>query len=170
MHDEPPDMAELLQHGYRYALALTHDPSQAEDLVHEACVSILRAEGPWHRGYLFATIRHRFIDDCRRRGRTPETPLETSPGIDTLADEASMQQALDAMIEAESITDILNHLRPAEREALYLAAVEQYTASQIAALTGKPRGTVLSLIHRARRKLRECLGECLAPEQRRVAE
>ena len=40
---------------------------------------------------------------------------------------------------------------------LFLAAVEEYTAQQIAELLEWPRGTVLSMLHRTRRKLRETL-------------
>jgi len=51
-------------------------------------------------------------------------------------------------------------LRPNEREALYLNAVEGYTAREIAKQTDMPRNTVLSLIFRARKKL----AEIIAPE------
>jgi len=46
-----------------------------------------------------------------------------------------------------------------EREALLLADVEGYTAQEIAELTGHPRGTILSLIHRSRGKLRRQLSQ-----------
>ena len=49
----------------------------------------------------------------------------------------------------------LGRLRPEERAVLYLAAVENYTARQIGELLGWPRGSVLSLLHRARSKLRK---------------
>jgi len=49
---------------------------------------------------------------------------------------------------------VLAHLRPEEREALYLNTVEGYTAVEIGAMTGEPRGTVLSRLHRARERLR----------------
>jgi RNA polymerase sigma-70 factor (ECF subfamily) len=51
------------------------------------------------------------------------------------------------------IDALLSELRPEEREALFLHGVEGYTASEISRLTGQPRGTVLSLLHRARQRL-----------------
>ena len=55
---------------------------------------------------------------------------------------------------AESTLDwMLAQLRDVEREALFLHVVEGYSVNEIAVLTGKPRGTVLSLIHRGRQKL-----------------
>jgi RNA polymerase sigma-70 factor (ECF subfamily) len=42
---------------------------------------------------------------------------------------------------------------PEERELLYLWAVEEYTMKEISELTGIPRGTLLSRIHRIRKKV-----------------
>ena len=42
------DLEPLLQSAFRYALALTHDAAEAQDLAHDACLSVLRAGGPWH--------------------------------------------------------------------------------------------------------------------------
>ena len=53
---------------------------------------------------------------------------------------------------------LMSRLRPEESEALYLNVVEGYTASEISEQTGSPRGTILSLIHRAREKLAKALG------------
>jgi RNA polymerase sigma-70 factor (ECF subfamily) len=41
---------------------------------------------------------------------------------------------------------------------LYLAVVEGYTAEEIAELTSRPRGTILSLLHRTKAKLCDLLG------------
>ena len=57
----------------------------------------------------------------------------------------------------EEMDAALGRLRIEEREALYLAAVEGYTASEIAELTDRPRGSVLSLLHRAKARLRDVL-------------
>ena len=46
-----------------------------------------------------------------------------------------------------------------ERELLYLAYVEGYTTQELADMTGRPRNTVLSQLHRARHKLRGALGD-----------
>jgi DNA-directed RNA polymerase specialized sigma24 family protein len=52
---------------------------------------------------------------------------------------------------------LLMQLRPDERGALYLNAVEGYTAREIAKQTDMPRNTVLSLIFKARKKLVEII-------------
>jgi len=51
----------------------------------------------------------------------------------------------------------LAELRDVEREALFLSVIEGYTAEQIAGMTESNRGTVLSLIHRSKSKLRRWL-------------
>ena len=48
----------------------------------------------------------------------------------------------------------LAELTPGEREMLYLFIVEGYTAREISEMTDRPRNTVLSIVHRAQKKLR----------------
>jgi len=157
MSDPAVDLDELVQRGYRFALTLTHDEARADDLVQDAWHKILRVDGPWTIGYLFTTIRNSFIDHCRRTKRVAfesfgnqHDPHGEECGA--LADDDDVFQISNGTLEAA-----LCRLRPEERAALYLAAVEDYTAQQIADLFGSPRGTILSLIHRAKGKLRENL-------------
>ncbi len=156
MSPSPGDVRELLLRGFRYAYSLTHDTARAEDLLQDGWVSLLSAGGPRRRCYLFAAIRSRFIDGCRREQLLVFESLdeEGENHVDNIpdphaadlfdCDDAGLQQALTT-------------LRPMEREALLLADVEGYTAQEIAELTGHPRGTILSLIHRSRGKLRRQL-------------
>jgi RNA polymerase sigma-70 factor (ECF subfamily) len=59
------------------------------------------------------------------------------------------------LIQAEEVADLLARLHDVERELLYLWAVEEYTIDEISELTGAPRGTLLSRLHRLRGKLLE---------------
>lgn len=159
MREEPPcdpELRELLQRGYRYALSLSHDPDRAADLVQDACVAVLAAQGAWTRGYLFAAIRTRFIDRQRRHRLVVVEPI----GDDEFGLDSSSwrdEEGLDCDVEA--LGRALDVLRVEEREALFLTAVEGYTAREVAEATDRPRGTVLSLVHRARAKLRRLLAE-----------
>ena len=76
MSDRSRELDELLEHGYRFALSLTHDEVRADDLLQDAWFAILRARGPWHRGYLFTAIRSQFVDHCRRNQRAFAEPLD----------------------------------------------------------------------------------------------
>lgn len=153
MEGPTADLADLLQQGFRYAFSLTHDRSRAEDLLQDAWVAVLKAHGPHTRGYLVSAIRSRFVNLYRRERLVPMVSLEgliDATGVDH-GDSMSFLPDLLALEKS------LSSLRSAEREALFLSAVEGYTAQEIADLTEQPRGTVLSLIHRARVKLRRLL-------------
>jgi len=125
--------------------------------VQDAWFSVLRARGPWKPGYLFSAIRSRFVDDCRRRRVAvfeplPEEPQPSGNGID---EDLLLE---DRLLDGNGALDAaLEKLKPEERTVLFLAAVEDYTAQQIAEFLEWPRGTVLSMLHRTRRKLRESL-------------
>ena len=43
MTEVAPELAAMLQTAYRYALALTHDEALADDVLQEACLSLLKA-------------------------------------------------------------------------------------------------------------------------------
>ncbi|MAG32407.1 MAG: RNA polymerase subunit sigma-70 [Deltaproteobacteria bacterium] len=158
---QPPaqaeDLDDLFQRGYRYAIALTHEPDRAADLVQDACVACLAAQAPWRVGYFFAAIRSRFIDQQRRQRLVVVEPIGSQ---DELARVGSFTDPRDEELvqaDRDSLDRALGRLRAEEREMLFLSAVEGYTAREIAELTGHPRGTILSAVHRARRKIRDLL-------------
>lgn len=149
MTDELADIDDLCQRAFRYAMSLTHDRDTAEELVQDAFLAIARANGPWRIEYIIVTVRNRRIDFCRRRQTIK---------FESLAEREihCCSRPFDELIDPD-LDAALASLRPQERELLYLAAVEGYTASEIAELTERPRGTVLSAIFRAKRKLRSLL-------------
>ena len=99
------------------------------------------------KALFFTTIRNLYIDQYRRRKRIR---------FITLTSEHESLSASDAATGEDNkiaIDQMLSKLRDIEREVLFLHIVEGYSANEIATLTGRPRGTVLSLIHRSRKKL-----------------
>jgi RNA polymerase sigma-70 factor (ECF subfamily) len=146
---------ELLERGFRYSLSLTHDRSDAEDLIQDAVTTMLTKGCGWQRSYLFATIRNRYIDGYRRKQVLKFESLKSEADMGGLESSARLDP-LD-VFEAAHVRGALGTLRKEEREALFLAVVEGYTAEEIARRTERSRGTVLSLIFRAKRKLRESL-------------
>lgn len=135
---------EVLQRGYRYAFSLAHDREDARELVQEACLRISRRGGPWTVPYLLTVIRNAFIDE-RRRGRVLSfRPLEDANAVSS-----------HSVNRDPDLGSALQSLGSMERELLFLSVVEGYTAAEIAHHTGRPRGTILSLLHRTRAKLRQ---------------
>ncbi len=141
-----PEIADLLDRGYRYALSLTHDSHRAEDLLQDAWKGVLASGGTWTRPYLFRAIKNKWIDQHRRGQIVEFQGLEEEVAVH--ADTGDLARDLDAALAT---------LRPEEREALYLNVVEGWTARELAERSGRPRNTVLSLIHRAKLKLKDLL-------------
>jgi RNA polymerase sigma-70 factor, ECF subfamily len=137
----------LLQSGYRYALSLTHHAQDAEDLLQEAWLKLCRKYGGVHSGAaLLTTIRHLFIDRCRRQR------LIAFDSVEALDDPLPAAPSPPPGTKGD-VAQLLGRLRPGEREALYLHYIEGHTAEEVGVLTNQPRGTVLSLLHRALKKL-----------------
>ena len=158
MSHATPELGDLLERAHRYALSLTHDPHRAEDLIQDACLAVSRRGGPWRIEYLISVIRNRHIDLHRRNGRVRFKPLRPSASV---GGNGHAKGAID-----EELAAALGTLGPNAREMLYLAVVEGYSATQIARATGRPRGTVLSSIHRSKHKLRTALETTHASEHR----
>ncbi len=145
MTDDPgTDLDELLQRGFPYALSLTHDRARAEDLLQEACLRLSRRDGPWRFNYLATVVRNLTIDQHRRSQKVAFEPLGEDSSVERVN-----------VLHDEALERALSRLRPGDRELLYLNAVEGYSTREISSLVGKPRGTVLSALHRAKQKLRE---------------
>ena len=142
--DLPDEVDALLIGGYRYAFSLTHDAAEAEDLVQDACLAMLSSGAPWDRAYFYATIRNRRVLLVALEHEQEQISDLNWDSPDVLRD-GRLHRALGT-------------LNPAERETLFLAVVEGYTAEEIATLTARPRGTILSLLFRTKKKLRELLG------------
>lgn len=148
-HSSTASDAELLQSAFRYALSLSHQVQDAEDLVQEAWLNLCRTYGRVEsRGLLFTAVRHLYIDQCRRRKIVQFDSLNEPGAPDPpaeLKDEPGIKGDMDAL---------LGTLRPLEREMLFLHYHQGHTAEEIGQLTDQPRNTVLSIIHRAIAKLR----------------
>jgi RNA polymerase sigma-70 factor (ECF subfamily) len=151
-------LRDLVERAYRFALALTHDAAQAEDICQEAWQSVLQARGPWTAPYVLTAVRRKFVDAWRREAPGAFALLDDAlPAAAAAPEAAERWDDEPILLRNGALEGALAQLRPEERAVLYLSAVENYTARQIADLFGWPRGTVLSLVHRARQKVRRRL-------------
>ncbi|GIU15002.1 RNA polymerase sigma factor RpoE [Shewanella sp. MBTL60-112-B2] len=140
---------ELLQSLYRYCICLTGNSALAEDLLQTAVESWLKSSSrPVQlKAYLRKVIRNQFIDDCRRLKLVDFEPLDDNAPV--LLDETCLEEI---EIQHNLIEYLFEQLNPAEREVLYLWAIEGYSAAEIAADLHQPRGTILSRLHRIKLK------------------
>jgi len=140
-----------MQSGYRYALSLTHHGHDAEDLLQEAWLNLCRRYGgAYSQAVLYTTIRHLFIDHCRRNR------VVAFDSVDEMAQPIAAPPEMPPGTVGD-VETLLSQLRPGEREAVYLHYIEGRTAEEIGTLTRQPRGTVLSLLHRALKKLQQAV-------------
>lgn len=147
---------------YRFAYRLCGQRDTAEDLVQEAFYHAWRSmhtlrEECRARAWLFQILRHRYAHHVRYDVRRPN--LRTSADVSAdLADEDRVDP-LGAMERSESLAIALERLDERYREPLLMVFMEGLTCKEASEAMGVPLGTVLSRIHRARKSLREQLGE-----------
>ncbi len=144
---------------YRYAYALSGDETAAYDLVQDTVERCLkRPPGPLLCPEAFArrVMRNRFIDLARRERVQPER-LDADGEVELLAIDTRCFE--DILISRDQLERLWSLLDPLEREILYYWAVEDMTAAQIATTLDSRRGTVLSRIHRLRKRLRRALAD-----------
>ena len=156
MTQDSGSIERLIERGYRYAYSLTHDAADAEDLLQEAWVSVLRAGGRQTAAYLFTAIRCRFIDSLRARKQLVRNADEFQ-AVSVTAAETCVSEGAEPLWENGELGHALGKLDAESRSMLFLVAVEGWSTRQIAKLMGIPRGTVLSRLHRTRARLRTLL-------------
>lgn len=148
-----------------YALSLTRDRDQAEDLVHDTVIKALTGRNSFQPGtnlaaWLFRIQRNEFISGLRRR--RPTVPVDTA-----IAESLSHPPHQDSGLVMREFMSAFGKLAAAQREALLLAVLEGLPYETIAEHTGVSVGTVKSRISRARDTLERLL---LEGETRRPGE
>jgi len=146
---------EQLNQLYRFAISLTNNEDQAYDLLQTCIEKYLKAklsdiEAPI--AYLKRMIRNEFIDQTRKRRFYQEVDTEVR---DRISDENSLNEVSieDIFVQQSEVTALLGTMQPEERELLYLWAVEEYTIAEIAEIKQVPRGTLLSKLHRLKKRV-----------------
>ncbi|HEU5424074.1 MAG TPA: sigma-70 family RNA polymerase sigma factor [Nitrolancea sp.] len=159
---------------YRTAVRLTRNPADAEDLVQETYLRAFRGldrfqPGTNLRAWLFKILTNAFINEYRRRSRQPKsTSLDDTEEyyvyahlIDSGIQPSSRrpEDEVLASITDESVVRALEALPEEFRQVVLLADVEGFAYREIAEIMDIPIGTVMSRLHRARRRLQRSLVE-----------
>ena len=148
---------------YGYAMMLTRDQTEAEDLVQETYLRALRAFGQLVpdsnlKSWLFVIMRNAWLNELRHRRSGPRfieldgenegttrwpDPLTRDPYVVYLR-----------KLEREEIKEAIESLPSPYREVVVLRDIEGFSYHEIATLLDCPAGTVMSRLGRAREKLR----------------
>jgi RNA polymerase sigma-70 factor (ECF subfamily) len=161
---------------YGYAMVLSRDRTEAEDLVQETCVRAVRAIESVRpdsnvKGWLFTILRNIWLNQLRQRRAAPKiVELDVDESTAEIAVEPSKDpHALYvSKVERELVREAIQQLSEEFREIIVLREYEELSYQEIASVLGCPAGTVMSRIGRARSKLRSLLSDSLRTPDRRA--
>lgn len=152
---QPLNVTDQLGALRRYAVSLTRNKHDAEDLVQETLTRAfeqrhqLRAENNV-RGWLMSILHNVFISDWRRR----RGPAGEQVRLDELSD-AVVGPSQEHAVRLMQIQRAFMHLPADQRAALHLVTVEGLSYQEAADALKVPVGTLMSRLARARAALRE---------------
>jgi RNA polymerase sigma-70 factor (ECF subfamily) len=152
---------------YRFALSLTRDEADADDVVQD---TYLRAFRSWHtylpgsdcRRWLFTICRNVFLRS-RERSRpsveldAPEVDIAASTSIYATSANESFDDPLSRLDLAPAIDKALARVPEPFRSTLVIVDVEDQSYESAAEALGVPIGTVRSRLFRGRRLMQEQL-------------
>ena len=154
---------------YGYALALTHNRTEAEDLVQETYLRAVRAFGHLVpdsnlKGWMFAILRNVWLNELRHRRNGPAfVEMDGDDAFRIAARTVSLSDDPYALLvrkaERNEVRAAIERLPAPHREVIVLREFEGFSYQQIANILDCPTGTVMSRLGRARENLRVLLQE-----------
>lgn len=143
---------------FRFARRLTGSAAEAEDIVQECFLELLRPGCSYDpdrtpiRTYLFGIVRNQSLKRLRKSATRLNTNEQTTPEDWVLQEEAG-----------QVVATAIARLPEIEKEVLILTHYEQMPLSEVAEIVEAEIGAVKSRLQRAREALRDALGS-YAPE------
>lgn len=150
----------------RYALSLTRNEPDADDLVQE---TYLRAYRFWDRytvgtecrAWLFTICRNAFLRDRERARRKealePELEALAAAAVHASAVQGGLGELFTSVDLAEDVQHALGELPDVFRHAVILVDLQDQSYDTASKVLGVPVGTVRSRLFRGRRLLQESL-------------
>jgi RNA polymerase sigma-70 factor (ECF subfamily) len=155
---------------FAVALGVVKDPSDAHDVVQEAFVKVHRHLATFQGASSFYTWLYRItmnlsIDGLRRKKSARQVAFDEALQPDGEAEGAevlSQKQADPAKLHARKelareIEQALSQLPEIHRQAILLRELEGLSYEEIAQIMQVPKGTIMSRLFHARRKLQAAL-------------
>jgi len=156
---------------YRYAMTLSHNQQEAEDLVQETYCRAVRASaqlapGSNLKSWLYTILRNTWLNQIRHGQSGPrfvEMDAEQDYGASQVKSTDDPYATYVSRAEREHVRVAVNGLPPQYREVIVLREFEGLSYQEIGVILNCPAGTIMSRLSRARDRLRETLsdwGEC----------
>lgn len=155
---------------YNFALRLTSDPSDAEDLVQDTIVKAFRFFSSYEKGtnakaWLFRILKNSYINNYRKKSKQPNQVDydEVSTFYETIraerTDTSDLEDKMFRDLIDDDISRALDELPEDFRTVVLLCDVEGFTYEEIANMLDVPIGTIRSRLHRGRNLLKAQLKE-----------
>ncbi|MCF8217220.1 MAG: sigma-70 family RNA polymerase sigma factor [Chlorobium sp.] len=150
---------------YNYALHLTINPDDAEDLVQETYLKAYKFFNSFERGtnckaWLFKILKNNYINRFRKNSREPgkvdyDLIKDFYHSIkDVRSDTSEADSDYFHSLMHEEVYQALQSLPEEFREVIQLCDIEGFTYEEIANMVESPIGTVRSRLYRGRKLLR----------------
>ncbi|MCH2450623.1 MAG: sigma-70 family RNA polymerase sigma factor [Gracilimonas sp.] len=150
---------------YNFALRLTTDPNDAEDLVQDTIVKAYRFFSSYEKGtnakaWMFRILKNSFINNYRKTSKKPSQVDydEVSSYYESIRAERTETSDLENLMFREMMDDdlsmALKRLPEDFRTVVLLCDVDGYTYEEIANMLDVPIGTIRSRLHRGRNLLK----------------
>ncbi|HWI02923.1 MAG TPA: RNA polymerase sigma factor [Acidimicrobiales bacterium] len=158
-------------------------PDRAEDAIQECLIKAYRgfdelrdpqAAPAWFRQILLNCVRDRYRRDAAPRREEPVDPLPEYSLYRKIAEEDPWPYSdsihLDFLhsFSQDDVWNVLDRVDARYRVPLVLVHMEGHSTNQVARMFGVPQGTVLSWLHRGRKRFEQQLWE-YADERRLLA-
>jgi RNA polymerase sigma-70 factor (ECF subfamily) len=157
---DPASLGDHVDRLYRAALALCGSRADAEDLVQETFVQVLRRPRFLRNdddiGYLLRVLRNTFISSRRTAQRRPQT--ESLPDSLDLIEDHHVRTPLEHL-ESQALYETIASLPPDFRDALVAVDVVGLSYQEASRALGVREGTLTTRLHRARRRVARELTE-----------
>jgi RNA polymerase sigma-70 factor (ECF subfamily) len=157
------------------ALGMVHNPDDALEIAQETFVKAFESLGSFKGEssfytWLYRIVVNRAIDFRRRERRRPTVALEDRGGSgsgegyqevlkeERLTDPYHQAQAHEI---GDRVTAAINELTPDHKAVILLREVEGLSYEEISRVMQCSKGTVMSRLHYARKKLQKKLKDCL---------
>ncbi|MEM7268773.1 MAG: RNA polymerase sigma factor [Pseudomonadota bacterium] len=139
---------------WRFGLSLSGSPDAADDLAQATMLRALEKSGQYREdgrlvGWLMTICRSIWLNELRA-ARIRKTGALDGAEVEALAD---IRPGPEANIFAAEVFEKVMALPEAQRSAVELVFVEQFTYSEAAQILDVPIGTIMSRLHAARRTL-----------------
>ncbi len=158
---------EILPHTdalFNYALRITGDSDDADDLVQETLLKAFRFFDKFEKGtnskaWLFRILKNSYINEYRRQVKEPnkvdyedvQNFYENIKATDVKTQHYE-EDAFNNLLD-DNISNAITKLPEDFRTVIILSDIEGYTYEEIADFVDCPVGTVRSRLHRARKML-----------------